>query len=117
MMMSEDCKLIIVDTEDQLMTYKEVHDFIGGNVEIVSLKSGDLLLVNEDGIRLALPFNDKASKIYQHEWSHLSNPKGKPIPIAPNIFAQETEFKIRGNVVLIRKQWNKRVFKDEVADE
>ena len=38
---------------------------VGGNTEIITLKNGDVLVINREGKRLNLNYNSEATKIYQ----------------------------------------------------
>ncbi len=40
---------------------------VGGFIELVHLPKGKMLVVNEDGLRLNLPYNKKASQLSQRE--------------------------------------------------
>ena len=39
---------------------------VGGNIEIITLKNGDILVINQDGKKLNLNYNSEATKIYQN---------------------------------------------------
>ena len=41
----------------------ELKDFVGGYIEIVRLKAGKILVVNEDGMIYNLPFNYEATEL------------------------------------------------------
>jgi len=104
-------QLIICDELKQLMTYQDVVGFLGGYVEQVKLISGDCMLVNEDGIRLQLPINIKASAIYRMTCEN------KDISKLPKIdfqqFYRSGGFNILGNAVLVRKKLAHLCFSDE----
>lgn len=55
-------KTIIANVESP--TSEEAREFIGGYCELVHMKNGDQLIVNEDGRRTGLPLNRKASSLY-----------------------------------------------------
>ena len=38
---------------------------VGGNTEIITLKNGDVLVINREGKRLNLNYNSEATKIFQ----------------------------------------------------
>ena len=42
---------------------------VGGNIEIITLKNGDILVINREGKRLNLNYNSEATKIYQENAS------------------------------------------------
>ena len=42
----------------------ELQKVVGGYIEIVKTKTGEIMVVNEDGHSLALPFNSLASSLY-----------------------------------------------------
>jgi hypothetical protein len=104
-------QLIIVEEKEQLLSYQETVKFLGGFVEQVKLNTGDVLLVNEDGIRLQLPINIKASAIYR------SGIEPTDISKLPKILFQNVYraggYNILGNAVLIRKKLAHICFSDE----
>ena len=46
-----------------------LQEMVGGNIEIVALNNGDILVINEDGKKLNLNYNSEATKIYQDNGS------------------------------------------------
>ena len=42
-----------------------LQEMVGGNIEIITLKNGDILVINREGKRLNLNYNSEATKIYQ----------------------------------------------------
>ena len=40
---------------------------VGGNTEIITLKNGDVLVINREGKRLNLNYNSEATKIYHEQ--------------------------------------------------
>ena len=55
---------IIEDKKDEPQ-YKEVSKFVGGMVECITFPNGDLLLINEEGKLMGLPFNPEASALWK----------------------------------------------------
>ena len=55
---------IIEDKKDEPQ-YKEVSKFVGGMVECITFPNGDLLLINEEGKVMGLPFNPEASALWK----------------------------------------------------
>jgi len=55
---------IIEDKKDE-PNYKEVSKFVGGMVECIQFPNGDLLLLNEEGKLMGLPFNPEASALWK----------------------------------------------------
>ena len=53
---------IIADYEP---SEKILQEMVGGNTEIITLKNGDILVINREGKRLNLNYNSEATKIYQ----------------------------------------------------
>ena len=43
-----------------------LQEMVGGNIEIITLKNGDILVINREGKKLNLNYNSEATKIY-HE--------------------------------------------------
>lgn len=48
----------------------ELHSFVEGYIEIVELKDGKIMVVNEEGKLKDLPFNHAATKIYAETYSN-----------------------------------------------
>ena len=44
---------------------KEMQDAVGGCVEVVYLMDGRLMLVNEDGHNIGLPYNAEGTRLYR----------------------------------------------------
>lgn len=44
-------------------TFKEVQNFVGGSIEMLTLPNGSQMLFNEDGRALNLTYNEQASKL------------------------------------------------------
>jgi len=111
----EEPKLIVCGAENELLTYQQVSDFVGGFVEVVKLSSGDVLLINEDGIQKKLPINYPATQIYRKEL------EGKNVAKLPPLEFQrvyKTDFyRILGNAVWVDKKFANRLFLDEVPDK
>ena len=55
---------IIEDNKDE-PKYDEVSSFVGGMVEAIKFPNGDLLLLNEEGKLMGLPFNPEASALWK----------------------------------------------------
>ena len=47
----------------------ELHGFVEGYIEIVELKDGKIMVVNEEGKLKDLPFNPAATKIYSEVYT------------------------------------------------
>lgn len=44
----------------------ELKEIVGGFIEIVTLKNRQLMVVNEEGMLIGMPYNIKASELYGH---------------------------------------------------
>ena len=42
-----------------------LQEMVGGNIEIITLKNGDILAINRNGKRMNLNYNSEATQIYQ----------------------------------------------------
>ena len=42
-----------------------LQEMIGGNIEIITLKNGDILVINRDGKRMNFNYNSEVTQIYQ----------------------------------------------------
>jgi len=60
----EEPEFKVVDREEESPTSEEAREFVGGYWEIIHLRSGDQLIVNEDGRLKGLPINEEASELY-----------------------------------------------------
>lgn len=49
-----------------ISSLKKMQDLVQGYIEIVYMKNGRLLIVNEEGLLMNLPPNKQASDIYGH---------------------------------------------------
>ena len=53
--------------EDEQPSLEEAQQLVGGLVELVTLTSGDQLLINEEGLLKNLPVNEHATYIASHQ--------------------------------------------------
>ena len=44
-----------------------LQEMVGGNIEIVALNNGDILVINREGMKLNLNYNSEATQIYQEQ--------------------------------------------------
>ena len=42
-----------------------LQEMVGGNIEIITLKNGDILVINRDGKRMNFNYNSEVTQIYQ----------------------------------------------------
>ena len=80
----------LITIEDEQPSLEKAQELVGGLVELISLTSGDQLLINEEGLLKDLPVNDHATYIASHQ-SYVMMHDG-----------------IRGNAVLLKggARWN-----------
>ena len=45
----------------------DVKGVVGGNIEIIVLNNGDILVINRDGKRMNLNYNSEATQIYPEQ--------------------------------------------------
>ena len=55
--------------DDYKPRLEKLQEMVGGNIEIITLKNGDTLVINQDGKELNLNYNSEATKIYQDNGS------------------------------------------------
>jgi len=60
----EEPQFKVVDRKEDSPTSEEAREFVGGYWEIVHLRNGDQLIVDENGRLKGLPINEEASKLY-----------------------------------------------------
>ena len=53
-----------ISTSEESPNSEEAGEFVGGYVELVRLKNGDQLLLNEEGRLKGMPLNKRASELY-----------------------------------------------------
>ena len=58
-------EFLFIEDEKNTPTLKEAQDFVGGMVECIRWPNGDLLIVNEEGKILQLPFNPEATLLWR----------------------------------------------------
>lgn len=46
----------------------ELQDFVGGYIEIIQLKDGNTMVVNDEGKLLGLPMNATATQLYRNSF-------------------------------------------------
>ena len=59
--------------EDRTPSLKELQKYVGGSIAKVTLKNGDTLVFNEDGIRLGLRANQEATTVYKKNGGMRTN--------------------------------------------
>lgn len=62
----------------------ELQGFVDGYIEIVELKDGKIMVVNEEGKLKDLPFNHTATKIYAETYSNMDVIVGNALVCEPN---------------------------------
>ena len=66
-----DGSVIDVEPENGLTyEWQQLHDIVGGYIELVTLNNKEYMVVNEEGKLYNLPFNAVATEMY-----HKSNPR------------------------------------------
>lgn len=63
----------IEETSKKKMDLDELQSIVGGYIEVVRLKGEIYMVVNEDGIRMSLPINNRATFLYRTKGN---NPNG-----------------------------------------
>lgn len=57
------CTTDVFPKHGKEFTLQELHEYVGGYIELVRTISGKVMFVNEDGKRLELPVNRKATEL------------------------------------------------------
>ena len=65
--LEKDSMLKIID--DYKPSLEKLQEMVGSNIEVLTLKNGDILVINREGKRLNLNYNSEATKIYQENTS------------------------------------------------
>ena len=85
---------IIEDKKDEPQ-YKEVSKFVGGMVECITFPNGDLLLINEEGKLMGLPFNPEASALWKAMFDNDNFVTGRQdFVVGPAILIKKDALKI-----------------------
>ena len=50
-----------------------LQEMVGGNIEIITLNNGYILVINRDGKRMNLNYNSEATQIYQEQGGGMSS--------------------------------------------
>ena len=84
---------IIEDKKDE-PKYKEVSKFVGGMVECITFPNGDLLLINEEGKLMNLPYNPEASALWKATFDNDNFITGrKDFVVGPAILIKKAALK------------------------
>ena len=76
----------LIPANGKYFTLEEMQGFVDGLIEILYLKDGSLMIVNENGLNTNLPINDKATDIRNDNY-------GKSIyPIVGNVLVTPKDF-------------------------
>jgi len=57
----------IKDLDYMALTLDLMHNIVGGYIEMIPLPEDEFIICNEDGTRLGLPINKKASDLYKKD--------------------------------------------------
>lgn len=57
------CQGYVIDVEKGKFPFKQLQELVGGYVEVLYLKDGSVLCMNEDGRSMNLPLNIDATEI------------------------------------------------------
>ena len=58
----------LVPNDTKAFTLKEMQEIVGGYIEMIHLKNGDIMVINEEGKLNALRINDDATQIFQENF-------------------------------------------------
>ena len=84
---------IIENSKDE-PKYKEVSKFVGGMVECITFPNGDLLLINEEGKLINLPFNPEATALWRATFDNGNSITGrKDFVVGPAILIKKAALK------------------------
>ena len=84
---------IIENSKDE-PKYKEVSKFVGGMVECITFPNGDLLLINEEGKLMNLPYNPEASALWKATFDNDNYVTGrKDFVVGPAILIKKAALK------------------------
>ena len=65
--LEKDSMIKIID--DYKPSLEKLQEMVGGNIEVITLKNGDILVINRGGKRMNLNYNSEATKIFQENTS------------------------------------------------
>ena len=78
----------IHEFSDKELTLEEMQGFVDGLIEIMYLKDGSLMIVNENGLNTNLPINDKATDIRNDNYGRSIYPIVGNVLVTPKAFVR-----------------------------
>ena len=85
----------IIENKKDEPNYKKVSEFVGGMVECITFPNGDLLLINEEGKLMNLPYNPEASALWKATFDNDNYITGrKDFVVGPAILIKKDALKI-----------------------
>lgn len=73
-------------------TLEEMQAFVGGNIEIITLPSGKVLVVNEEGKLNGLPKNEHATEIWKEEYPIEKYPHNNDSLVVGDVLISDPSF-------------------------
>ena len=84
----------IIDDEKNTPSLKEAQDFVGGMVECITFPNGDVLIINEEGKLIGLPFNPEASLLWKITFDNDNYVTGrKDFVVGPALYIKKHALK------------------------
>jgi hypothetical protein len=57
-----------IHKENDKFTLDQLQKLVGGYIQVIELKDDRQMIINEEGKLMGLPYNDTATKIYNHHF-------------------------------------------------
>ena len=74
----------VAPNDVKAFTLEEMQKYVGGYIEFVHLKHGDIMVINEEGKLNAFRINDKATEIFQKDFGEIDVIVGNVLITSPN---------------------------------
>jgi hypothetical protein len=63
--------IAVVPSNAKAFTLEEMQKFVGGYIQMIHLKNGDIMVINEEGKLNAFRVNDKATEFFQKDFGEI----------------------------------------------
>lgn len=117
MLEQEEPSMIVCGKKEELLTYEQARKFVGGDIQTLYLKTGSVLLVNENGIDLQLKINIPATEIYRKSLAMNEDVLPKAVYAKRYYKIQSYEMSniwIVGNAIWVSKPFAKKCLRKNI---
>ena len=83
-------EFLLIDDEKNTPDLKGAQEFVGGYVECITIPTGDLLIINEEGKLMGLPLNPEATMLWRMTFDNDNYVTGrKDFVVGPAIYIKK----------------------------